>query len=134
MIAHFTAIKAALSSWDVFMGDATGTTSLPYIVLTPGYSIAGERPLSDALATIEGDVRVTVAGETLDSTIGLSKAVRTILSPDLTWGPLTVTGRAASIKWVRTEVTAVDRDVTIPGSNRHPIFTVDTYHLVSQPT
>lgn len=134
MIAHLTAIQSALAGegWDVFLLDATGAT-WPYIIVAPGYSVAGERPVADALTTVEGDVRVTVAGETADSALGLAGAVRALLSPGLTWAPVTVTGRAAWLRWLRTEMTEVDRDVTIPGSNRHPIYTVDTYHLISQP-
>lgn len=136
MITHLKAIRTALvaKGWSVYLLDATGAQTWPYVILSPGYAGDLERPLADATTTVHGDIRVTVAGTTADSTLGLSKAVRDELSPSLTWGALTVTGRSAHLRWLRTELTEVDRDVTVPTTGTHPIFTVDSYALVSNPT
>lgn len=135
MIAHLNAIKTALEShgWTAYLLDATGATSWPYVVISPGYAGDPERPLADATSVVHGDIRVTVAGLSAASTVGLAQAVRDELSPSLSWGDLAVAGRAARLRWVRTELTEVDRDVTIPSTGTHPIFRVDTYRLVSDP-
>lgn len=135
MIAHLNAIKAALEAhgWTSYLLDATGATSWPYVVISPGYAGDPERPLADVTAVIHGDIRVTVAGLSPASTVGLAQAVRDELSPMLSWGNVGVPERVARLRWVRTELTEVDRDVTVPSTGTHPIFRVDTYRLVSEP-
>lgn len=133
MIDQLKALRTALEGegWPVFLEDATGASAWPYVILGVGYRTPGERPVSGALRGVEGDIRVKVVGETADSVHGLAGAIRDVLSPELLPGRVTQSGWVTFTNWVRTEVTEVDRDVKVPGTNLHPIFTVDTYHLTS---
>ena len=43
----------------------------------------------------------------------------------------TVTGRAVWLSLESSEPAAVDRDLTLPDTNRHPAYVVDRYRLIS---
>ena len=135
MITHLEAIQATLSTsgWQVFLIDATGVTKWPYILLAPGYASPGEVPLASAQVALEGDIRVTIAGTTPESVLGLRAAVLDVLSPQGLPTVFTIPDRHATLQWLRHEMTEVDRDVTVPATDTHPIYTVDTFHLISQP-
>ena len=46
-------------------------------------------------------------------------------------GSLTVTGRTVTLEHVEARAVQIDRDVTIPDTNRHPAYGVDLFRLVS---
>lgn len=134
MRAELKAVKAAL--------EAAGTTtyigwsdrvSPPYFVLTgPGWD-AHELALSDDKDTLDAEFRVKAVGGNADAVYALLAKARGVLSPGFAEAPLTVTGRVARTKWVRSEFVDIDDSVTITDSNQHPAVGVDSYRVVSQP-
>lgn len=113
--------------------DATGG-AFPYVLIVPAYERAVvERDLEDATGDIDADVRVTSVGANGDAAMGIRGVTRSLFSPAQEWQPLDVPGRVARLRFLRHEMTAVDRDTTVTGSNTHPVYAVDTYRLVSQP-
>lgn len=139
MIHHLRAMRALLEArgFTTWLMNMTATesdpVSYPYIVISPGYGRSGERPLGDRLASIDHDLQVRCVGATPESMLGLLGDVREVLSPGK--GPLRllVPGRRATLRFIRHEMSEVDRDVTITGTGTHPHFGVDAFHLVSTP-
>lgn len=135
MIAHVAALKAMIEALglEVHVAHAT-TTATKYVVLSvPGWDMGQEMPVcgvSDVLAT---DVRVKAVTGTPVGALTMLALIRAALSPGFTAAPLTVEGRAATTKFVRSEFVSADTTVTITATNRHPVQGVDTYRLVSQP-
>lgn len=132
MKAHIEAIQARLGSlgWPTPYGDATGTTTYPYILIwsTPGSddveaSLADDDAWSDLIGVTTVD---TSAGNVL---VDVAR-IRALLDGAV----LSVDGRHATLRLQRGLGQAVqpDRDLTLAGTNRHPCFQVDRYLLTSQ--
>ena len=102
----------------------------PWIILeAPAWGSDPDVMLCGGMVRMETDVRVkAVAGTTGGVAIILANA-RAALP-----GVLTVSGRKASLEWLRSEFVALDTSATIPGTSRHPAYGVDTYRLTSVPT
>lgn len=134
MKAHLDAIDARLTATaPTHLIWATGAH--PYYVLTsPAYSPTDERSVADETdGAIDALVRVKAVTGTADGVLRMLDLARDELSPNLEATPLTVAGRSATIRFVRSEFVDVDQDVTITGTDRHPFVGVDTYRIVSQP-
>ena len=136
MIAHLNAVKALIEGlgFEVWIADATGSKRWPRVTITPAYGRPGvDRPLSDDRADIDEDIRVTSAGLTPESALGVAGRVRDVLSPGHGWGRLDVQGRSASLRFVRHELTNTDREAADTATNRFPTYTVETFRIVSTP-
>lgn len=137
MRAHLNAIREVLElvlDVPAFLIDATGVTEARYVIVSPGYRRVGETGLDAATGALNTEVRVTSVADTADGCLIIVENARRRLSPNMGWGLLPVDGRGAETRWERLEVPAqADRDITLPGTNRHPVYQVDTYRLVSEP-
>lgn len=124
---HRTALKTLLSAVNFTMHDGAvpDLPSFPYFVLYTDTGI-------DAKTKVCGDsdettfrFQITSVGETADSAAVVAGAVRAVV---LDARPVVV-GRG-SVNRIRKETgipVREDKDVTLPGSNRHPLYAVDTY-------
>lgn len=136
MIGHLKAMQALVEAlgFEVWLIDATGSKRWPRVTITPAYGRPGvDRPLSDDRADIDEDIRVTSAGLTAESALGVAGRVREVLSPGHSWLRLDVPGRDASIRFLRHELTNTDRELADPATNRFPTYTVETFRIVSTP-
>jgi hypothetical protein len=124
----------------VHLGDAAdddgdGIPVPPYVVLEfPGSGRGDEESLTGAETATEGRFRVKAVAGTPEGAGILLGLVRAVLSPDGAWAAVPIDGHRVEVVFERSEFVTVDRDVTIPQTNRHPGIGVDTYRLVSQPT
>jgi len=135
VIAHLKAIAARLGTPDVpcHVVRAPMEATPPYrVVGLPGWD-AGEIALCGSSVSLSADVRVTSTAGLPEGAAILADAAKADLSPAGVETPLAVPGRRASLSWVRCEALDVDTSVTIPESNRHPAYQVDTYTLTSEP-
>lgn len=128
---HLDAVKARLSSIAAtHLVWATGPH--PYFVLTsPAYQ-GGEQSVATTADSLDFPVRVKAVTGTADGVLRLLDLARDELSPQGDSTPLTVAGRVASVRFVRSEFVDVDVSVTLTDSDRHPFVGVDTYRVVSE--
>jgi|SRR5690625_364769 len=120
--------------FETWLIDATGSKRWPRVTIAPAYGRPGvDRPLSDDRDDLDEDVRVTSAGLTPESAVPLASRVRAILSPGNGPRVLDVPGCSATVQFVRHEITEVDRDAADTATGRFPIYTVETFRLVSTP-
>lgn len=130
MKAHLEAIAAKLAvayPVDVWAPDP-GRVGQWAVVEAPAWAPDPDAPICSASTSFEVEVRLrVVTGTPAGAAIMLDHA-RSILP-----GALTVSGRFCSLAWVRSEFIDIDLDATIPGTNRHPAYGVDSYTLHSQP-
>ena len=135
MIAHLNAAKARIEAlgFEVHIAHAA-TSSTKYVVLSaPGWDASDELPVCGVSDVLDADLRVKAVTGTPAGVLTMLALIRAALSPGFTAAPLTVEGRAATTKFVRSEFVSADTTVTITATNRHPVQGVDTYRLVSQP-
>ena len=130
---HLDAVKARLTpTAATYLVWATGAS--PYFVLTSSaLDMSEEANVASEHDTIDAFVRVKAVTGTADGVLKMLELARDELSPNLDSSSLTVDGRSARIRFVRSEFVDVDQDVTITDTNRHPFVGVDTYRIVSQP-
>lgn len=131
------AIQAALegldpSGYTTYIGRATGAVPAQYIVLEPpGWGDPEEVPAGGLTDDLYADIRIKAVAASIDGVLIMLSRVRQRLSPARQATAVNVVGRSAWIQYVRSEFVGVDRDITI-GTNQHPGFGVDTYHLTSE--
>ncbi len=107
-------------------GDATG---MPYVVLwAPSHSLDDEAAIA-AGSAFTAPLRLTVVAGTLEGV----QIILDRLRPLLDGQTVTVAGRHVVLTWVRSEALDLDQTVTIPTTNRHPAYGVETYTIHSQP-
>lgn len=131
MKAHLDAMKAKLGGAALvdLWASEPGRTPPWFILEAPAWGSDPDVLLCGTQFQMVTDVRVkAVAGTTGGVAIMLANA-RAALP-----GALTVTGRKASLEWLRSEFIDLDTSATIPGTSRHPAYGVDTYRLTSVPT
>ena len=141
MIEHLAAMKPRIAglrstgSYAVHIGHADPTAqTLPYVIISaPGWASPDDLPLCGATTDLDAEVRVKVVAGNGDAVLTVLKLIRASLSPGLASSALTVSGRRARIKFVRSEFVAPDTSVTLPNGT-HPTQGVDTYRITSQPT
>lgn len=144
MRAHLQALAATLGplGYPVYLHYASpahdqdeGTVPpVPYLVLRGGWSAPEDMPVCGATDILDTTVLITGAATTAEGAGVVLGRVRELLSPSMRRTPVVMVDRAASVRWVRTEVPPdVDRDLRLPNSSRHPGFGVDSYHLYSTP-
>lgn len=136
MIAEVLAAKSALASLSipVYVSEAPSDAPLPRIIL---WTSAGARSLDTGVVpvgdVIDDQLGVTLAAETAEAVLVLAPQARALLTPTGV-GSLTVTGRTVTLEHVEARAVQIDRDVTIPNTNRHPAYGVDLFRLVSIPS
>lgn len=145
MIAELAAIKAHLALMPnpvpVHLFEATGSTEttvpaqVPYVVLGAAGGLMPEHmPVAGVDLSREFDLRLTSVAGVADAPPKVATRVREYLSPAYGVTRVPMAGRVLDVFYLRTEVASkVDRDVFVAGTNRHPAYGVDTYHVVSQP-
>lgn len=140
MKAHIDGVKALLAPYgkDVYFADAAKydaqgnvvPLTFPYVLLWSGLG----RLTSDEFDGEQDDLNdllgVTTVAATSDAALVAGARVRSYL---LGKQP-SVDGRYVQPLHLHDSQTVeVDRDVTMPNTNRHPSFTVDLYRLISEP-
>lgn len=131
MLAHITAIKALLAplGYAVYYVDVPEAPTLPYVLLWGTGGVAGpERPLSGP-ADLTDRLGVTCVAGTPDGVLIVTGRVRGALDG----ARPTVVGRSVWLNLWDARAVQVDREVTIPNTNRHPAYGVDLYALTSVP-
>jgi len=100
-----------------------------YVVLwTPPHSADEDEALIRGTAST-ASLRLTAVAGTLDGVQIMLDRIRGLLDKHTA----SVTGRHVLLTWERSEAIDLDRTVTIPNTDRHPAFGVDTYTIHSQP-
>ena len=131
MRAHLAAMQARLAPLDLPIDRWAPEPHRvpPFLSLeAPSWDSDPDAPACDTSDAFWTSVRVRAVAGTPDGVAIILANVRRTLP-----GVLAVEGRAASIAWTRSEFIEIDPDATIPGTNRHPAYGVDTYTLTSQP-
>lgn len=135
MIAHLGAVRDSLAGllYSTHLVDAP-TVTAQYVVLSgPGWGKPDEMPVCGASQSMETDFRVTAVTGTAEGVGIMLQRHRDLLSPSLGEVRIPMQGRLVTVRFVRPEVIAVDRDNTVVNTNRHPCYGVETYHLTSEP-
>lgn len=135
LLALKAVIEAVIPCHVVTVDGATEVTvpKPPYAVVAAVDRRSGEVPVCDDRGVLDTEVRVTVVGITAVQAFAKLDLIADVLSPGLSWTPLTVAGRDAQLQWQRTEFVAADTDVVVIGTDTHPVVGVDSYRLISQP-
>lgn len=135
MKAHIDAMRACIpSGYETFWVDVPGTPTYPYVLFWASSGNPGsEVPICGPMDDLEALVGVTVVAANPDAVLYMQGIVRDALSPGGRRTRLDVAGRSASLKLSDSRTVQVDRDVTLPGTNRHPAYGVDMYDLHSTP-
>ena len=131
MLDHLKAVQALLEPLGYpTHRDVSPDAAPPYLVLSaPGWGDAAEASVCASRESADVSLRVMATAGTTDGVRIMHTNVRRLLDrshPRLE-------GRHLTVLWERSEFVDVDRDVTIPGTNRHPAWGVETYRLVSEP-
>jgi hypothetical protein len=131
-VSHRAAIKALLAACQIGGfpdGQVIDKPTFPYWVLFMDTGADEQERLCGSSNKTTFRWQVTSVGETDDSaeivagkTYGLLVDVRPVVAG---WAP-------GLIRRVMSIPVRADKDVTLPGSNLHPMFAVDTYELVSR--
>lgn len=134
MITHLEAVQARLATLGdpVHLVEAPASPTYPYFLVWPSTGAPG----LDAALRENGDesflIAVTAVGELPTAAGNRATAGKQLLGPRR-FVPLTVPGRRAWIKWEGLATAGVDRDVTLPDTNRHPAFEAHLYRVESIP-
>lgn len=129
---HYLAVKSLVpSKWTVYQWNVPDAPTYPYVLLWGGIGNETTEALSDTPDTLELSVKATYAGTSGDSVMIVAQSVRGALNR----------ARPAVDGWYVSRLhqsslidVQTDTDVTMPGTNRHPIFAVDEFALTSQRT
>lgn len=134
MKAELAAVQARLSDYTTFLVWATGTVPSFYFVLTsPAYDPTSEVGVCGTTDTVDAEVRVKAVTGTAEGVLTMLDNARAELSPGGASTALTVAGRAATVRFVRSEFVGVDDSTTTTATDRPKFVGVDTYRIVSQP-
>lgn len=124
---HRAAIKTLLSAVTIqnYDGSVPDLPTFPYYVLYTDTGIDAKTKVCGESDEMTFRFQITSVGETADAAAIVAGAVRTVV---LDARPV-VAGRG-SVNRIRKETgipVREDKDVTLPSSNRHPLYAVDTY-------
>jgi hypothetical protein len=120
---------AALIPYTVYNWAAETPGAGQYVVLwTPPHSRDEDEALIRGSA-FTAPLRVTAVAGTLDGVQIMLDRMRPLLDTHTA----SVAGRHVLLTWDRSETIDLDRTVTIPTTDRHPAFGVDTFTIHSQP-
>lgn len=138
MLAHMQALSASLEplGYPVYhiYAPSDALSSLPYLILESGaWGEAIDLPVCGASDSLHDRLRVKAVAANPDAVMTVLGRVRSLWSPSRTWTTIPMDARVLQVQFTRSEAVYVDRDVTLPGTNRHPALGVDSYTLDSQP-
>lgn len=135
MRAHISAIRALIpAAYATYFVDVPDAPTYPYVLLWTSAGAPGlETPVCDTNRDLDAVLGVTHVATTPDGALIATERTRAVLQPGGGILRLSVPGRAAWLKRFDSRDVQVDRDVTLPASNRHPAFAVDLYRLTSTP-
>ena len=135
MRAHIDAIRALIpSTFTTYFVDVPTAPTYPYVLIWSSAGTPGmEQALTDERTDIDTQIGATMAAGTPEGVLIVQSAVRAVLMPGGKPKSLTVPGRVAVLRLEDSRPIAVDRDVTIPTTNRFPAYGVDLYRLISTP-
>ena len=136
MIGELASVEARIEAAKGYRTEQGWSSAItpPYVVLeAPGWDDSDEEGVCGPDGTLDAQFRVKAVNGTDAGARAMLAAIRADLSPLSRWTTLTVAGRSARVKFVRSEFVGVDESVTITNTNRHPSVGVDTYRVVSQP-
>lgn len=131
-MGELDAILDALEAlgWPVFFVDAPERpTDLPYLVLVTSSGRLLGPALCAELTDLDDLVRVMAVHHNPEAVVLAQEQVRAVLHNTHP----AVEGRAVTVRLYGSEPVGVDRDMTIPTTNRHPAYGVDIYRLTSVP-
>jgi hypothetical protein len=132
VIGELDAVRALLDElgWPVYYVDApTRPDVLPYVVLVSSSGRMAGPALCADLTDLDELLRVMVVHTTPEGVVDAHEQVRATLHD----AHPAVTGRSVTVRLFTSEPVAVDRDMTIVATNRHPAYGVDIYRLTSVP-
>lgn len=135
MIAHLEAIRDLLGATvPVDLWAPEPDRLPPFLVIeAPSWAPDPSMAVDGVPHMVETDVRLRAVAGTPAGVGILLRQARQALG-DGSPHTLIVSGRDATLTWQRAEFIDLDRDATIPDTNRHAAVGVDTYSLTSQPT
>lgn len=127
---HYKAVKALIpAQWTVYEWNVPDSPTYPYVLLWGGIGNETGDNLAGVPDTLELSIKATYAGTSGTSVLVVVAAIRAALNrahPIVAgWCPGWL--KQSSLIDVQT-----DFSVTIPGTNRHPVFAVDEFTLTSQ--
>lgn len=135
MRSHIGTIKALIPAPYVpYFVDVPDAPTYPYVLLWTSAGAPGlETSLCGTNRDLDAVLGVTHVATSPEGALIATERVRGALQPGGDILRLNVPGRAAWLKRFDSRDVQVDRDVTLPASNRHPAFAVDLYRLTSTP-
>lgn len=131
MIGHINAVRALLAStgYEVYYVDVPEVPTLPYVLLWSSSGRMTAEALCGARDALDEQLGVTTVAGTPDGVLIAQQAVRARLDGSQ---PM-VSSRRAWLDLVDSQQVQVDRQTTIPDTNRHPAYGVDLYRYRSVP-
>lgn len=135
MRSHIAAIRALIpTAYATYFVDVPEAPTYPYVLLWTSAGAPGiETPVCDTNRDLDAVIGITHVATTPDGALIATEQTRRVLQPGGGILRLNVPGRAAWLKRFDSRDVQVDRDVTLPASNRRPSFAVDLYRLTSAP-
>lgn len=128
--------RARTLPWRVFDSDATGATTMPYLLILP--PAGGQHPehaLGGPRRAVSDELMVRAVAASADAVRGVLGRSRTVFT-GTGLRPLTFDTAAwrvtLSLRPGATPV-LVDRDTTMTSTNVHPLFATDFYDLTAVP-
>lgn len=98
------------------------------VIEAPAWASDPDAPIGETSSAFEVEVRFRAVAGTPQGVAIMLAAARAAIP-----GSVTVSGRAVTARWARSEFIMLDLDVIIPATNRHPAYGVDSYTIHSQP-
>lgn len=132
---HWDALKTLLAplGYPTYMVFAPGG-DLQYLVLsTPAWDTPDAHYLG-VNSAFDTTLRVKAVAGNPEAVASMLTRVRGVLSPGLSDVAVPVPSRNVRVRYARSEFIDVDLDTVIQGTNKHPAFGVDSYHLFSEPS
>lgn len=103
------------------------------ILSSPAWAAASEPALGGGDPDLDTDFRVKVVTGTTTGVVTMLGRVRALLWANRQPTRIPMPGWFLETRYMRSEFVDVDESTTRPGTNLHPAFGVDTYHLTAQP-
>lgn len=132
MRKHIDAVKSLLADGAVtaYWVDVPDAPTYPYALLWgPSWGDSAEVSLGGCEVGMDRMLMVTCVAVNPDVLLTFTERVKTVMDGSQ---PI-VAGRSTDLRYVRSETTDVDRQVTLPITNRHPAYSVEAYRYRSTP-
>ena len=130
-MAHYKALEAMLPAGvRVYLFDVPDVPTYPYVVLWGDPGLEGSESLDSTPVDLALSPRVTCVGATYESCLIVLRKAREAFNRQT---PVVAGRKVHELVQAPLKEIAPDREVTIPGSNRPPIYAVDELTLLSEP-